>query len=516
MKTILLILDGFGASPVNEGNAVNLAKTPNFDRLIQNFPHTLLMASGKEVGLPWGEPGNSEVGHLNVGSGRIIYQDLPRINLSIEDGSFFKNPALLEVINFVKKTNHNLHLIGLASDGGVHSHLNHLFALLKLVKNEQINKVYLHLILDGRDAPQKSAQIFLSKIEGFIKKEKIGEIATISGRYYAMDRDKHWERTQLAYEAITQAKGQKTDSASLGLKSAYKLGETDEFVKPQIINNPGILAEDGIIFFNFRADRAKQLTAALVSPNFKDFPRNYIDHTFFVSFTNYGFESTPRIKIAYFPQNIDNTLAQVIANNKLKQFHLAETEKYAHVTYFFNGGREDVYPGETRKMIPSPRVATYDLKPEMSVQAITRLLTQMISKQYFQFIITNLANPDMVGHTGNLKAAIKACEYVDSSVGQIIDSALKNNYAVILTADHGNAEQMINPQTQLPDPEHTTNPVPIILIDKEKTQTSQDTKEVFFANNPIGVLSDVTTSVLALLEINKPEQMTGEDVISHI
>lgn len=514
MKTLLLILDGFGVSPDIKGNAALLSKMPYLDKLIANYPHTLLAASGMEVGLIWGDAGNSEVGHLNIGSGRIAEQDLPRISQSIKNGTFYKNPNILEASAYLKKTGGKLHIMGLFSDGNVHSSLEHLYALIEFCRQNSLGNVYLHLFTDGRDSPPKSALNYLSQLLIKISNTKI-KIATIVGRYFAMDRGKNWQRTQKAYEAIFNARGEIAKDPLAAIKKSYQLGISDELVEPIILENPGVKSGDAIIFFNFRADRAKQLIKAITNPYFKRFQRNFVNNVLFVGFINYGFESTPMVKIAFFLADIQNTIAEIIANADMRQFHLAETEKYAHVTYFFNGGREKPFTGEDRKLVPSPKVTTYDLKPEMSAGLVSEELINALRADKYDFVITNYANLDMVGHTGILKAAITACETIDQCLEKVIPVALKKNYQIIITADHGNVEQMINTQTGQPDTEHTTNPVPIIFVG-EKELKSGETRAQFFSKKPIGVLADVTTSVLALLELPKPSQMSGVEILKHI
>lgn len=514
MKTLLLILDGLGASPVKEGNAALLAKMPYLDKLIANYPHTLLAASGMEVGLIWGDAGNSEVGHLNIGSGRIIEQDMPRICQSIQDGSFFKNPNILETVRYLKQSSGKLHLIGLLSDGNVHASLVHLDALIEFAKQNTLEQVYLHLFTDGRDSPPKSAQTYFSNLLPKLKDTNV-RIATICGRYFAMDRDKNWDRTQKAYETIFNGQGKKIQDVLNAIQESYQSNKTDEFIEPLILDNPGIKSGDAIIFFNYRADRAKQLTEAIVNPYFKGFKRDFVEKVLFVGFINYGFEPTPMVKIAFFVPDIKNTVAEVFSLSSRHQFHLAETEKFAHVTYFFNGGREQAFTGEDRKLVPSPKVATYDLKPEMSAGEVTEELIKAIESEKYDFIVTNYANPDMVGHTGNLQAGIVACETIDRCLEKVIPAALEKKYQIIVTADHGNIEQMINPQTGQPDTEHSTNPVPIIFV-SDKVQKSQENREMFFSRGAVGVLADVTTSVLARLELQKPPEMNGVDILEHI
>lgn len=515
-SVVLIILDGFGLSPITEGNAVYQAKTPFFDSLIRSYPTTTLHASGQEVGLGFGEMGNSEVGHLNLGTGRIVMQDLPRINQAIENQSFFENKELLEVYQFVKKNKSTLHLLGLTSTGGVHSHLDHLFALLDLAKKEKVKQVAIHLITDGRDTPPKKAIEYVKRIEEKIKQLELGKISTVCGRFYAMDRDKHWQdRSQLSYDLLTQGKGQKFDNVEQAIKSGYNQGESDENLTPKVISGINIISKnDAVIFYNFRADRAKQLSQALIDPNFKKFKREkFIQNLLFVSFTNYGYEPTPMVKIAFFSQEIKNPLAEVLARNNLTQLHIAETEKYAHITYFFNGGQEKALSQEEKILVPSPRINSYDKKPEMSTREISKKFLVYFKNKEPSFSIINFANPDMVGHTGNFQAAIKGIETVDGCLKDIIITLKKSAVKFIITADHGNAEQMINPETKDIDKEHTTNPVPFILVDKERKKLSGGYDKISLTTTrPTAVLADVTATVLDLLDLPKPSAITGQSL----
>lgn len=526
-NVILIILDGWGLSPVEEGNAILKAKTPVFDNLVANFPHTALYASGNEVGLESGEMGNSEVCHLNIGTGRVSQQDLPRINKSISDGSFFENEQLHEAYNWVNKNNSTLHLIGLVSDGGIHSHIDHLFALLELAKKQRVKNVAIHIITDGRDTPQKSAEGFLKKLNEQIAKVGIGKIATVSGRFYGMDRDNNWDRIEAAYNAMVLGIGEKSDSAENAIKNAYYRKETDENITPTLIDDKLIINNnDAVIFYNYRADRAKQLSSAIFDPVFKNIKRRkVVKNLFFVSFTNFGHEPSPLVKIAFFAQKIENQLAKIISGNNLSQLHVAETEKYAHVTYFFNGGEEKEFAREKRILVPSPKVKTYDQEPQMSASQITDKFLTYYKKSLPDFTVINYANPDMVGHTGNFQAAVKACEVVDQCLGRIVSTISDKVSSIIITADHGNAEQMINPQTRDIDKEHTTNPVPLILIsncrmaeaDKFQISNLKNTgslkeKIVFAATQPVGVLADIAPTIIDFLDLNKPDQMTGQSL----
>lgn len=505
--TVLLILDGFGLSPNVSGNAILSTPTPNFDRLISMYPAISMHASGEAVGLSWGEMGNSEVGHLNLGTGRIIMQDLPRINKTISDDSFFANPELLQAFEFAKKNNGRVHLLGLASSGGVHSHIEHLFALLKFAAKQDFKEIYLHLISDGRDTPEKIFLKDLKKIEAEIEKLKIGKIATIMGRYFAMDRDNHHDRTKKAYDALTTEISLKFATAEEAVNHAYDNRQTDEFIEPAILaDTPRIAAKDSVIFFNFRSDRAKQLAEKLIARQ----------DLFFVSFTSYGYEPSPIVKVAFFAPVLEETLAEVVAKADLTQLHIAETEKYAHVTYFFNGGLEKAFAKEERILVPSPKVATYDLKPEMSAEEVASKFCSFFKQKKPAFSVINLANADMVGHTGDFNATKKAIRAVDLALGQIAAEVINQNANLIVTGDHGNAEQMINPQTGEIDKEHTTNPVPMILAFSDKKKAPQtvtvETKIALSAATPVGVLCDVTATVIQSLELKMPKVMTGQSL----
>jgi len=520
----LIILDGWGVSASNEGNAIAAAKTPFYDSLILNYPSTKISASGDAVGLSWGEPGNSEVGHLNLGAGRVVWQDLPRIDRAILDKSFFENPAFLDAAKHVKKNHSKLHLLGITSSGGVHGHIKHLYALLKIAANENIENVFIHYISDGRDTGSREALFFLKKLNERIKKYKVGKVATICGRYYAMDRDKHWDRIKTAYNALVYAKGQIANSPEDAINNAYNQGQTDEFIKPQIIVDESLKPQatiqenDAVIFFNFRPDRARQLNAAFTNPEFKDFSTYKYKNLFFVAMTQYE-KGNLLERVAFPPQILKNTLAEVLSKNNLKQFHISETEKYAHVTYFFNGGKEKTYPGEARALIPSPKVDTFDQKPEMSADKLTAELSKRISEKKFQFILANYPNCDMVGHTGNMPAAIKAIEYLDKCLKVIIPLAIKSGSATIITADHGNAEQMIDPRKKTYLKEHSANPVPFILITPNDKKPNPDPEEKLMkygAENSTGILADVAPTVLDLLQIPKPPEMDGMSLVNDL
>ncbi|MDP3012738.1 MAG: 2,3-bisphosphoglycerate-independent phosphoglycerate mutase [Candidatus Subteraquimicrobiales bacterium] len=506
----LIILDGWGIGENTEENAIALAKTPNMDRYLSTHPFTIIGASGKAVGLPEGQMGNSEVGHLNLGAGRIVYQDLLRINKAIKDGSFFFNGVLLEALNNVKKHSSRLHLMGLLSDGGVHSHNTHLYALLEMAKQNGVNEVFLHLFLDGRDVLPKSALLYLEELEKKISLIGIGKITTIVGRYYGMDRDKRWERIELAFEAIVHGEGENASTPKQAVEQSYEQGVVDEFVKPTVIRLSATSSQlpvglvkdkDAVIFFNFRPDRARQITRAFIEEDFKEFDRgkNPLE-VHFVCMTEY--DATFKVPVAFPPQELTNVLADVLAKHGLKQLHIAETEKYAHVTFFFNGGKEEPKKGEVRRLIPSPKVATYDLKPEMSAYEVTEAVLEEIGKDIFDVIILNYANPDMVGHTGVFEAAVKAAEAVDECMGKVVEAIIERGGECLITADHGNLEKMIDPQTKGPFTAHTIDDVPFIYVTERKVKLQKG-----------GCLADVAPTMLEILEIPKPEEMTGKSLI---
>ena len=499
---LLMILDGWGIAPASSSNAATLARTPNLDKYFANYPHTQLEASGLEVGLPEGQIGNSEVGHLNIGSGRIIYQSLTRISKSIADGDFFTNPVLVKVMDEVKASGKALHLLGLLSDGGVHSHITHIIALLEMAQKHGLTKVYVHAFLDGRDVPPQSALTYVEQLEAAMDKIGVGKIATVSGRYYAMDRDKRWERLAKAYATVAQGDGPKAASATAGIQASYEAGVTDEFVVPFTIEGVDgrISAGDGVIFANFRPDRAREITRAIIDEDFPYFERPASARpVHFACMAQY--DATIAAPVAYPPESIDDTLGQVLAQRGLRQLRIAETEKYAHVTFFFNGGVEEPNQNEERILIPSPKVATYDLQPEMSAEEVTQALLAELDKDTFDVVILNFANPDMVGHTGVLDAAIKAMEKVDNCVGRIVERVLALDGSVCICADHGNLEKMAESDGE-PNTAHTTNPVPFLLIGKEKHELHQ------------GILADIAPTMLELLHIPQPKAMTGKSLIN--
>ncbi len=501
MKPIaIIIMDGFGISPIEKGNAVARARKPNLERFWKNYPTTTLGASGLAVGLPKGQMGNSEVGHLNLGGGRIVYQDYTRICLAVENGTFGRNPVLLEAM--AKAKDGKLHLIGLLSDGGVHSHITHLYALLEMAKKQDLKKVYVHAILDGRDVPPQSALTYFRELEKKFGQIGTGKVATVSGRYYTMDRDKRWDRVEKAYRCLTDGLGYKAETAKIAVENGYERGENDEFLQPTVVDESGLVQDgDSIIFFNFRPDRAREITRAFVDKGFTDFPTKPI-RVYYTCMTQY--DASLDVPIAFPTQNLSDTLGQVISRAGLRQLRIAETEKYAHVTYFFNGGKELPNPGEDRDLIPSPKVATYDLQPEMSAYRVLDELIARIDSGKYDFIVLNFANPDMVGHTGIFDAAVKAVEVVDECVGKIADEILKKGGAVLLTADHGNAEKMIDLTTGQPHTAHTTNPVPFTLIIEDGTN---------YRLREDGILADVAPTVLQLMHIPQPEAMTGKSLI---
>ncbi|WP_192930320.1 2,3-bisphosphoglycerate-independent phosphoglycerate mutase [Alkaliphilus pronyensis] len=501
----LIILDGFGISEGKLGNGIKAASLPIYNKLLNQYPHTEISASGMAVGLPEGQMGNSEVGHLNIGAGRIVYQELTRISREIELGEFYKNPQLLKAVKAAKENNQKLHLMGLVSDGGVHSHINHLVALLKLAESEGLKDVAIHCFLDGRDTPPQSALEYIQELEEKIEEIGIGFIATISGRYYAMDRDLRWERIKQAYDALVLGEGRKANSPQEAIEIAYQQGENDEFVIPTVIitlQSGKVQANDSVIFFNFRPDRGREMTRALTEVDFEGFIREKGYFTLcFVTMTQYD-KTFNNVNVAYPPQSLKNTLGEYISNKGLSQLRIAETEKYAHVTYFFNGGVEKPNLNEERKMIPSPKVATYDLQPEMSAKEVTDALIVELDKDKHDLIVLNYANPDMVGHTGVMDAVVKALEAVDACLGRVVDKIIAKGGTAIVTSDHGNAELLIDEETGTPVTAHTTNPVPLILVGSDNVELAED-----------GKLCDIAPTLLELLGLEKPEEMTGVSLI---
>ena len=505
--TMLMILDGFGINENEQGNAVKLANTPNIDKLMKTCPTTRIFASGMSVGLPEGQMGNSEVGHTNIGAGRIVYQELTKITKSIEDGDFFSIPEFNKAIENCKKYNSKLHILGLVSDGGVHSHIRHLYGLLEMAKRRDFENVFVHCFLDGRDTPPASAESYILKLQEKMDEKGIGKIASLSGRFYAMDRDKRWQRVQKCYDALVNGKGNKAGSSIKAIEDSYQKEVFDEFVEPTVICNgeepvATIGKHDSVIFFNFRPDRAREITRALVDPEFDAFETKKDLDLYFVCFTSYD-ETMPNVEVAFKKEPLKNTFGEYISKNGYTQLRIAETEKYAHVTFFFNGGEEKQYPGEDRILVPSPKVETYDMQPEMSAYEVTDKVLDAISQDKYDAIILNYANTDMVGHTGSLSAAIKAVETIDECVGKVVKLVEEKQGNLLITADHGNAEQMIDYKTGEPHTAHTTNPVPLILVSADKNLKLKQG----------GKLADLAPTMLDLMNLEKPEEMTGESLL---
>lgn len=504
---VLVILDGWGFREDDRDNAIASANTPVMESLWAAYPHTLIHTSGKDVGLPDGQMGNSEVGHLNIGAGRVVPQELVRISDAVEEGTLLSNPALVEVYQAVRQRGSKLHLIGLCSDGGVHSHLSHLFGLIDMANDQQVSDVCIHVITDGRDTKPTSGLDYVRQIEAYIEKAGVGRISTLSGRYYSMDRDRRWDRTQKMYDLMTNDGAGDGRSASDVLQASYDSEVTDEFVLPVRIALGAVEAGDGVIFFNFRPDRARQLTQALVSPDFNGFERSLIPNLSFVTFTQY--DASLPVHVAFEPQNLNNILGEVIAHHGLKQFRTAETEKYAHVTYFFNGGIEEPLEGEDRELVSSPMVATYDKAPAMSAKQVTDVAIAAVAKQIYSLIVINYANPDMVGHTGNIGAAVQAIETVDHCLGRLLERINQAGGTAIIIADHGNAEYMKDEQGN-PWTAHTTNPVPFILVEGEKRKIPGYGTNVILRSD--GRLADVAPTILDILKLPKPAEMTGRSM----
>ncbi|MFN8440978.1 MAG: 2,3-bisphosphoglycerate-independent phosphoglycerate mutase [Caldilineaceae bacterium] len=501
----LLILDGWGIREMEHGNGIKLANTPNFNRWLREKERSIVDASGEAVGLVPGQMGNSEVGHLNLGAGFIVYQNITRIDKSIEDGSLAHNPMLLDAMHKTQTAGHTVHLIGLVGPGGVHSHTRHLLALLNIAQQQGISPV-VHVITDGRDTPPNSGREFVADLEAQIQQKKLGRIATVSGRYYAMDRDKRWERTKKAYDAIIQRSGESFASAVAVVEHSYQQNVTDEFIVPALVgdkNDASLRIQDGdcVICFNFRADRMRQIVTALVTPGFSGFDRGTpLKDLNVITMTQYDAELP--VQVLFPPHLVTHPVARIISEHGMKQFHAAETEKYPHVTYFFNGGREEPFPGEERQMAASPKVATYDLKPEMSAYELTEIVLKRLAEHDDNFLIVNYANPDMVGHTGVLSAAIKAVETVDECANKLVEAILQKGGAAIVTADHGNAERMIDELTGTPHTYHTTNPVSLFVL-----------CDSYMPMRPRGILADVSPTILHLLGLPQPEQMTGKSLV---
>ena len=500
---LLMILDGYGVNERDEGNAIRAAKTPNLDKLFETCSHTVMHASGMDVGLPEGQMGNSEVGHTNIGAGRIVYQELTRITKSISDGDFFENAVLLDAIENCKKNDKALHLMGLLSDGGVHSHNTHLYGLLELAKMAGLTKVYVHCFLDGRDVPPSSGADYVHELIEKMRNMGVGEIATVMGRYFAMDRDNRWERVEKAYNAMCCGIGETQTSAVTAVELSYNAEVLDEFVVPTVITRDDkpiatVQEGDSVVFFNFRPDRAREITRTFVDSNFAGFERDFTP-THFVCMTQYD-ASMPNVKVAFEPQSLTNTFGEYIADKGLTQLRIAETEKYAHVTFFFNGGVEAEFAGEERALIPSPQVATYDLKPAMSAFEVADEAVSRIKSGKYDVIVLNFANCDMVGHTGMMNAAIQAVEAVDECVGKVIDALMEMNGIALITSDHGNADQMVDYTTKGAFTAHTTNVVPLILVGSDKKLR-------------VGRLADLAPTMLDLIGLDKPSEMTGESLL---
>lgn len=504
---VLMILDGYGLNSKAEGNAVSGAKTPVMDQLMREYPFVKGNASGMAVGLPEGQMGNSEVGHLNMGAGRIVYQELTRITKEIQDGTFFSNPALVKAVENCKKNDTALHMMGLLSDGGVHSHNTHLYGLLELAKRSGLKKVFVHCFLDGRDTPPASGKEYVESLMNEMNRIGVGQIASVSGRYYAMDRDNNWDRVQLAYNAMTKGEGLHAISGNSAVSESYDREETDEFVKPTVVmqdDKPVALVEDGdsVVFFNFRPDRARQITRAFCDDDFKGFNRENRKDITFVCFSDYD-PTIPNKDVAFHKVAVTNTFGEWLAANHLKQARIAETEKYAHVTFFFNGGVEEPNEGEDRILVNSPKVATYDLKPEMSAYEVCDKLTGAIRSEQYDVIIINFANPDMVGHTGVEEAAIKAVEAVDECVGKAVEAIKEVDGAMFICADHGNAEQLVDYETGDPFTAHTTNQVPFILVNYDDEYTLRED----------GCLADIVPTMIQIMEMEQPKEMTGKSLL---
>ncbi len=500
MKPVVLaILDGYGISNITEGNAVLAAKTPNMDALTKNNPTTIIHASGLDVGLPDGQMGNSEVGHTNIGAGRIVYQELTRITKAIEERTFFENAQFLKACENCKKNNSALHLMGLLSDGGVHSHIGHLYGLLNLAKEQGLKDVYVHCFMDGRDVSPTSGVDFIKALLEKMRDIGVGKIATVIGRYYAMDRDNRWERVEKAYNAMVNGVGQEFESAVELMENSYNNDVTDEFIVPTVIDKNGMIKEnDSVIFFNFRPDRAREISRTIVDEAFDGFNRDYFK-TCYVCMTQYD-ALMPNVLVAFKPESLDNTFGEYISKKGLKQLRIAETEKYAHVTFFFNGGVEKTYEGEDRILVPSPKVPTYDLQPEMSAYEVCDKVVEAIKSNKYDAIILNFANCDMVGHTGVMEAAVKAVEAVDECIGKVADTVKEMGGVILITADHGNAEQMLDPNDKSVFTAHTTNVVPLVMVGLD-------------AKLKKGRLADLTPTMLDIMGLEKPADMTGESLL---
>ncbi len=506
----LIILDGYGINEAVEGNAIKAANTPNIDSYFKNYPNTILYASGMNVGLPDGQMGNSEVGHTNIGAGRVVYQELTRITKSINDGDFFSNQVLMGAVENCKKNNSALHFVGLLSNGGVHSHIEHLFGLIDLARKNGLEKVYVHCIMDGRDVSPTSGVDFIAELSQKLKESEVGKIATVMGRYYAMDRDTNWDRVVKAYKAMANGEGERVSDVLSAVRKSYETKDengsllTDEFIRPMVVCENGepvakISENDSVVCFNFRPDRAREITRTFVDDEFTGFERKRFP-LYYVCMTQYD-ASMPNVEVAFKPQTLENTFGEYISRKGLKQLRIAETEKYAHVTFFFNGGVESVYEGEDRKLIASPKVATYDMQPEMSAYLVADECVELINEDKYDCIILNFANCDMVGHTGVFRAAKAAVEAVDECLGKVVDALLAKNAKILITADHGNADCMTDPETKDVFTAHTTNPVPLLVLGAGDVELKK------------GKLADLAPTMLDLLGLDKPAEMTGESLI---
>ncbi|GAA0796219.1 2,3-bisphosphoglycerate-independent phosphoglycerate mutase [Faecalicatena orotica] len=505
--TVLMILDGYGLNDSTTGNAVYEGRTPVMDKLMAECPFVKGNASGMAVGLPDGQMGNSEVGHLNMGAGRIVYQDLTKITKAIKDGDFFENKALLAACENVKKNDSALHMFGLVSDGGVHSHIEHIFGLLELAKRQGIEKVYIHCFLDGRDTPPASGKEYVEQLEAKMKELGVGQVASVMGRYYAMDRDNRWDRVEKAYNALVKGIGETAESGPAGIQASYDADATDEFVLPTVVVKDGapvatIKDNDSVIFFNFRPDRAREISRTFCDEQFEGFDRGARIQTTFVCFTDYDV-TIPNKLVAFTKDEITNTFGEFLAAHNMTQARIAETEKYAHVTFFFNGGVEEPNKGEDRILVKSPKVATYDLKPEMSAFEVCGKLVDAIKSDKYDVIIINFANPDMVGHTGVEEAAVKAIEAVDECVGRAVDAVKEVNGQMFICADHGNAEQLIDPESGEPFTAHTTNPVPFVLVNADPAYKLREG----------GCLADIAPTLIELMGMEQPKEMTGKSLL---
>lgn len=520
---VLMILDGFGISFLQDGNAIMAAKMENFEQWLREYPSSIIKASGLEVGLPWGESGNSEVGHKNIGSGRIIYQPLPQITMSIQNRSFFQNPALMEASNHVKDNpNSALHIIGCVSNGGVHSHIDHLVAILDFAKQQKINdRTFIHAFLDGRDTPPTSAEKFLIKLQEEIDRTKCGGIASLIGRYYAMDRNNNWDRIQKAYDLLTKGTGEYANSWKKALQKGYDAGNSDENFPPFAITKkekPLRTIQDGdtVIFFNFRPDRARQLTYAFTTKGFKDFPVQDWNDLDFITMSEY--QKDLPVTVAFPEEQAEYPTGRVVSDAGKKQLRIAETEKYAHVTYYFNSGREISFPGEDRIMVPSPNVKDYSSTPPMSAEVLSNRVISEIEKNKYDFIVMNFANPDMIGHTGQYQATIESLRFLDKQMKRVVDVTLSRGGAVLITADHGNAEEMIDPTTREISKDHTTNPVPVIYITADNKQNIPKSEDMMMQvlSTPIGCLADIGPTILEIMQIPQPSQMTAQSIFKSL